>query len=158
MHRSPAAALTAAALGTVLSLTACGAGPTSGSAGSAATPAASMSKGTASPAGGETMAAGAYLALDDYRAQMASRAGTKVVYFFHASWCPDCRATERSINADGVPAGLTIVKLDYDTETDLRKRYGVTQQHTFVQVDPDGAELGKWTGSRSGADIKAKTV
>ncbi|MEO7423246.1 MAG: thioredoxin family protein, partial [Ornithinibacter sp.] len=87
-----------------------------------------------------------------------SREGTKVVYYFHADWCPSCRATEASIDAEGLPAGLTLVKVDFDTDTDLRKQYGITQQHTFVQVDPGGTELAKWTGTISGADIEAKTV
>ena len=114
---------------------------------------------TPSPsATGETMAAGAYLTKAEYQSQMAERAGTKVVYFFPASWCPTCRATEKAIDEDGIPAGLTVVKVDFDSETDLRKTYGITQQHTFVQVDEDGEELAKWTGSISGADIKAKTV
>ena len=51
-----------------------------------------------------------------------------------------------------------MVKVDFDTVTDLRREYGVTQQHTFVQVGADGEELAKWTGSRSGAEIKAETV
>lgn len=106
----------------------------------------------------ETMASGAYLTKAEYQSQMAQRAGTKVVYFFHAPWCPTCRATEKAIEEDGIPAGLTVVKVDFDSETDLRKTYGITQQHTFVQVDEDGDELAKWTGTISGADIKAKTV
>ncbi len=57
-----------------------------------------------------------------------------------------------------MPDGLTVVKVDYDTETDLRQQYGVTQQHTFVQVDESGAELAKWTGSADGAAILAGTV
>ena len=64
----------------------------------------------------------------------------------------------KAIEADGVPAGLTVVKVDFDSATDLRRKHGVTQQHTFVQVGPDGEQLEKWTGSRSGAEIKAKTV
>lgn len=106
----------------------------------------------------EAMAPGAYLTLADYRTQMAQREGTTVVYFFHAPWCPTCRATEESVSTDGVPAGLTIVKIDYDSEIDLRQQYGITQQHTFVQVDPDGNELAKWTGSTTAAEIKAETV
>ncbi len=89
---------------------------------------------------------------------MTSRAGTKVVYFFHAPWCPTCRATEKAIARDGIPAGLTVVKVDFDSEDDLRRQFGVTTQHTFVQVDPSGAELARWTGSQSGAEILAKTV
>ena len=62
------------------------------------------------------------------------------------------------MTADGVPAGLTVVKVDYDTATDLRKTYGITQQHTFVQIGPDGAQLAKWTGTKTGEAIKAKTL
>ncbi|GAA4414127.1 hypothetical protein GCM10023168_37480 [Fodinibacter luteus] len=121
------------------------------------TPVTASPTGTA-PAAGDTMAAGAYLTRAEYESRMAERQGTKVVYFFHASWCPTCRATEEAIARDGIPAGLTVVKVDYDSETDLRKEYGVTTQHTFVQVDPDGGELAKWTGSQDGAAILAKTV
>ncbi len=101
---------------------------------------------------------GVYLSKADYAQQATSRAGSKVVYFFHAPWCPTCRATEKAIARDGVPAGLTLVKVDFDSETDLRKTYGVTTQHTFVQIDESGAELAKWTGSIGGVEILAKTV
>jgi thioredoxin 1 len=104
------------------------------------------------------MLPGAYLTLAEYRDQAAQREGSTVVFFFHAPWCPSCRATEESLTTEGVPAGLTVVKVDYDSETDLRREYGITQQHTFVQVDPDGAELAKWTGSTTAAQIKAETV
>jgi thioredoxin 1 len=170
----PTLTLAAATAVSALFLGACGSA-TDGSAEATGSPAASTAQpSAAAPASPDAtastsdspgatastpaMAAGAYLTKAEYQSQMAARAGTKVVYFFHASWCPTCRATEKSIEADGVPAGLTLVKVDFDTETDLRKQYGVTQQHTFVQVDPDGDELAKWTGSISGADIKAKTV
>ena len=106
----------------------------------------------------DAMAAGAYLTLDEYQNQMADRAGTTVVYFFHADWCPSCRATEESLTTAGVPDGLTVVKIDYDTATDLKREYGITQQHTFVQVDEDGAQLAKWTGSVTGDDIKAQAI
>ena len=43
-----------------------------------------------------------------------------------------------------------------DTETALRQRYGVTVQHTFVQVDPKGDQLAKWSGSSTGADIAGR--
>ncbi len=81
-----------------------------------------------------------------------------VVLFFNASWCPTCQSTVQSLDADGVPAGLTVVSVDYDSATDLRKQYGVTVQHTFVQVDEAGAELAKFTGSTSGEAIAEQTV
>jgi thiol-disulfide isomerase/thioredoxin len=92
-------------------------------------------------------APGGYIDYSEYEANRAAYAGSKVVIFFHAPWCPKCRDTEDSINNDGVPSGLTIVKADFDSSTDLRQRYGVTVQHTYVQVDRDGNSLQKWTGS-----------
>ena len=151
-----------AALAALMVVTACSATTTPPSSqGTPTAPAASST--TRAPGNSPTpppdaAAAGAYLSKADYAEQAGSRAGTKVVYFFHAPWCPTCRATEKAIGRDGIPAGLTLVKVDFDTENDLRKKYGVTTQHTFVQVDPSGAELAKWTGSIAGAEILAKTV
>lgn len=72
-----------------------------------------------------------------------------VVLFFHASWCPSCRALNSDIekNAGSIPSGVSILKLDYDKETELKKKYGVTYQHTLVQVDKDGNMIKKWSGS-----------
>ena len=160
------ALLTGAALAATLALTACGSS-TQTSAGatgavgtpSATAPASASSSMTHEMAGGETaMLPGAYLSYDAYQKQMTERHDTKVVLFFHASWCPDCKATDTSLTTDGVPAGLTVVKVDYDAMTDLKKEYGITQQHTFIQIDGAGMELAKWTGTRTGAEIKAKTV
>jgi thioredoxin 1 len=133
------------------------AGTASGPATSTPSPPVSSPSASPSASAGAT-AAGAYLTRAEYESRMAERAGTKVVYFFHAPWCPTCRATEKAIEEDGIPAGLTVVKVDFDSETDLRKTYGITQQHTFVQVDEDGDELATWTGTISGADILAETV
>jgi hypothetical protein len=42
---------------------------------------------------------------------------------------------------------VSILKVDYDKETELKKKYGVTYQHTLVQVDKDGNLIKKWSGS-----------
>jgi thiol-disulfide isomerase/thioredoxin len=75
-------------------------------------------------------------------------AGMKNLLFFHASWCPTCRAADANIKANllSIPPGLTIHQVDYDTSTDLKKKYGVTYQHTFVQVDESGTMIKKWSG------------
>lgn len=82
---------------------------------------------------------------------------SNVVLFFNASWCPTCRNTVKSLDADGAPAGLTVVSVDFDDASELRRKYGVTVQHTFVQVDEDGKALTKFTGPESGAEIAART-
>lgn len=102
---------------------------------------------TATPSGegesataGEATAAGSYV--DFSEDVLAQAAGTKVL-FFHASWCPKCRALEKDILSSTIPAGLTIIKVDYDNSTALRQKYGVTLQTTVVYVDDDGSELSK---------------
>ncbi|MEK7564045.1 MAG: hypothetical protein AAB510_00550 [Patescibacteria group bacterium] len=46
-----------------------------------------------------------------------------------------------------IPSDLSILDVDYDNSSDLKKKYGVTYQHTFVQVDKDGNMIKKWNGS-----------
>ncbi len=43
-----------------------------------------------------------------------------------------------------MPDGFTIIKVDYDSNQDLRQKYGVTLQTTFVKVDADGNGTGKY--------------
>ena len=89
---------------------------------------------------------GSYVA---YSADTIAMATTgDVVLFFHASWCPSCRALNSDIekNVSAIPAGVTILKTDYDKEIELKKKYGVTTQHTLVQVDKDGNMIKKWSG------------
>jgi len=124
-------------------------------ASSAASPASPPPSTTATDSGSPAPA-GSYVSWDDYAADAEAYASGDVVLFFHASWCPDCRATEEALDSDGVAPGLTVVKVDFDTATDLRQRYGVTVQHTFVLIDGAGEAMKKWTGSRSGADIAAQ--
>ncbi len=84
--------------------------------------------------------AGAYV---EYTDDAVAQAEGRVLLFFHAPWCPQCRSIESDILAEGVPAGVTIIKIDYDSRQDLRQQYGVTLQTTFVEVDAAGTELQK---------------
>lgn len=99
--------------------------------------------------GDTMMKSGSYEA---YSADKLARAENgDVVLFFHASWCPSCRGLNTNIesNQKSIPEGVSILKLDYDKETELKKKYGVTTQHTLVQVDKDGNLIKKWSGSGS---------
>jgi len=88
----------------------------------------------------------------DYNSSLVGATDATVIAFF-ASWCPSCVAADKGITAGTVPEGLTILKADFDSETELRKQYWVTSQHTFVQVDADGNEIKKWVGGNSVEDI-----
>jgi thiol-disulfide isomerase/thioredoxin len=83
-------------------------------------------------------APGAYVDWSD--GIIAATSGPKVL-FFHASWCPQCRTLDEQLRAEGVPDGLTVIKVDYDSRTDLRQQYGVTLQTTVVYVDDNGELL-----------------
>lgn len=74
---------------------------------------------------------------------IAKTSGTKIL-FFHAPWCPQCRALDADIKAKGVPAGVTIIKTDYDSNQTLRQKYGVTIQTTLVEVDDNGNLIEKY--------------
>ncbi|MFC1626590.1 thioredoxin domain-containing protein [Patescibacteria group bacterium] len=72
----------------------------------------------------------------------------KRILFFHASWCPTCKAAEKDFlnNEKELPQGVIIFKTNYDTEDALKQKYNITYQHTFVQVDMNGNEITKWNG------------
>lgn len=169
-NRTPRRALAAAAvaLSTALTVAACGSGGQAGSSATADTTTMAdktSMPGTATMAGtttmaaktGDAMATGMYLSHADYQQKMSmlTGQGSRVVLFFHAPWCPDCRGTDSALSSSGVPAGLVVVKVDYDSATELRQRYGVTQQHTFVLVDGQGNAVKKWSGAKDGAAIAA---
>ena len=76
------------------------------------------------------------------------------VLFFFANWCPTCKIADESLkeNADRIPKDVEIIKVNYnDSDTDnseeeLARKYGITYQHTFVQIDENGNEVTKWNG------------
>ncbi|GAA1835124.1 hypothetical protein GCM10009750_19410 [Agromyces salentinus] len=88
-----------------------------------------------SPATEDAASPGAYVDYTD--GAIESTPGAKVL-FFHASWCPNCRALDEQLRSEGAPEGLTVFKVDYDDRTDLRQQYGVTIQTTVVFVDDRG--------------------
>lgn len=93
---------------------------------------------------------GRYISYADYQAaQAAGNMTGKNVLFFNATWCPDCRAIHQALTANPqqIPDDVTIVSVDYDTNRDLRRKYGVTMQTTFVQVDAEGNEQGQWVAT-----------
>lgn len=91
-------------------------------------------------------------AYNNYDASLLKANETNVI-FFHANWCPSCRAADSSLSESQIPGGLNILKADFDTETELKKKYGIVSQHTYVMVDADGNEIKKWVGGTSVDDI-----
>ncbi len=99
----------------------------------------------------EPSVAGKYVSFTE--SALANSSGRRVL-FFYANWCPTCRPADTNIQANEgrLPTDLTVFRVNYnDSDTDaaekaLAQKYGVTYQHTFVQINTDGAEIAKWNG------------
>lgn len=108
----------------------------------------------------DTTSAGAYITLADFQASQETYSESKVVLFFTATWCSTCEKARSNLESDlsAIPSDLTIVLVDFDSETALKRQYGITVQHTFVQIDTDGSELAKWSGSLTAQEIAENTI
>lgn len=64
----------------------------------------------------------------------AQASNQPVVLHFHADWCPTCRAQEKVVQSLKSESGLdmTVLVVNYDTEKELKKRFNVRAQSTFV--------------------------
>ncbi len=78
--------------------------------------------------------------------------GKAVLFFAALAWCPSCQVADKDIQAnfDKVPSDVTILKVDYDTAKDLKQKYAITMQDTFVQVDSQGDEITRWNSGGQG--------
>jgi len=76
----------------------------------------------------------------DFSEGVLTNGETKVV-FFHADWCPACRANEKKIMGwldSGMSFDNTVYKANFDTESAAKAALGVTSQDSFVVVDGEG--------------------
>ena len=125
----------------------------------ASSPAAEASKDSSKKSDSQTEAAPAgYVSYSDYSKNKAQYDEADVVLFFNASWCSTCAEADQQLASEQFPDGLVVVSVDYDANEDLRQQYGVTVQHTFVQVNPDGSEVTKFSGANSVGEITEQVV
>jgi len=66
--------------------------------------------------------------------------GKQSLLFFHAPWCPYCRINDARLLKlyEERAATVSTYKIDYDSHLDLRSRYGIVEQDTFVLIDGQG--------------------
>lgn len=116
-----------------------------------------MSATEPTPGSSDTMMADSRYVTYSERA-FADATGKKRVLFFHAPWCPTCRPADAEFQAKAaeIPEDVILFKTDYDSSTALKKKYGITYQHTYVLVDDKGNEVKKWNGGAL-AELIAQT-
>jgi thiol-disulfide isomerase/thioredoxin len=105
-------------------------------------------------------AKGEYISYASYVAAPEQYTNSRVVFFFNASWCSTCKVARDNFEStlDEIPADMTIVVVDFDNSNELRKKYGVTYQHTFVHIDSKGDAIKKWSGTTTIAALVNQTV
>ena len=64
----------------------------------------------------------------------AQKADKPVALHFRADWCPTCRAQDKVLESLKSEPGLdlTVLAVNYDTEKDLKRRFGINSQSTLV--------------------------
>lgn len=84
----------------------------------------------------------------------------EVVLFFHSVSCPACELLDKDIkvNATRIPKDVKILKIDYDTATDLKQRYGVSSPHVLIQVNSKGDRITQWNLSSTLSDLVTRIV
>jgi thiol-disulfide isomerase/thioredoxin len=99
-----------------------------------------------------------YISYETYSAAPEKYSASNVVLFYNAYWCSTCKAARDGFESGigDIPEDLTIVLVDFDENTEMRKKHDVIVQHTFIQIDSAGNELQRWYGSTTVAEIEAK--
>lgn len=79
-----------------------------------------------------------------------------IVLFFHANWCPTCKAFEEKVLSEEIPENIKILKVDFDTNSELRKKYNILTQTSFILVDNDGNLKKRWVWGQDINDLIEK--
>lgn len=82
----------------------------------------------------------------------AQKAGKPILLDVWASWCPVCAAQDKVIAAkvlhNPVYVGAVILRVDFDRQKDVLKRFDVDQQSTLIAFK-GGKEVGRVVGGTS---------
>ncbi len=90
-----------------------------------------------------------YLGYSEQNSAQAKKHGNTLLFFAATMWCSNCRAIEEEIikrNSE-IPQDLTILKVDYDRDSAMKIKYGVTLQTTLILLDKEGKEIKRWIGT-----------
>lgn len=90
-----------------------------------------------------------YLDYSEQNFALAKNSGRTVLFFAATTWCSNCKAIDEEIkkrNAE-LPKDITILKVDYDHDREMKTKYNVAMQTTLILLDKDGREEKRWIGT-----------
>lgn len=88
-----------------------------------------------------TYVAGAYQDFSPSLYDAAIADGKTVILDFHADWCSTCRANEpiiKRVFSTNTDTNLVGFKVNYDTETALKRTFNVRSQATIIKTSKNG--------------------
>lgn len=76
------------------------------------------------------------------------------ILFFTAQWCPSCQQLEEVVESKKsfIPPHVSIMKVDFEDQN-MKEKYEVVKQHTFILLDKEKNEIKRWTNSDTLEDI-----
>lgn len=83
-------------------------------------------------------------------AQNLVRNGERVVYFFKTASCASCKTAQKDLDTRlstySTPFVVVVVEYDKEPGKTLKEKYGISSDHTWIQIDADGNVVTKWQG------------
>lgn len=89
--------------------------------------------------------------------EAAQKEGKAILIDVTASWCPTCTVQKsilEKITADPAYRDIIILSVDFDTQKDVLRRFGVRSQSTLITFRGT-AEQGRSVGDTNPASIRA---
>ena len=89
-----------------------------------------------------------YRNYSDQNLAFSKKTGRSVLFFAATSWCVTCIALDKEIKErrNSLPSDITILKVDYDHNKEMKRKWGVIIQHTLIVLDKNGQEVKRWVG------------
>ena len=97
-----------------------------------------------------------YLNYSEQNFSSSRKLGRSVLFFAATSWCNTCSDLDKELKKKSnlLPPDVTVLKVDYDNEAQMKNKYNIMTQHTIVVLDMGGNELIRWVGGDLGEMIR----